>query len=85
VSSDAGLEVYSKRFQFLVETARKAGKCAVPRDYKFALAVGNDGWATRYVTPPAGAGISIDAALVSTPVDQAAYEQVFEAMEERPR
>jgi len=27
------------------------------------------------------AGISIDAALVSTPVDQAAYEQVFEAME----
>src|SRR5882672_1099569 len=27
------------------------------------------------------AGISIDAALVSTPVDQAAYEKVFEAME----
>ena len=27
------------------------------------------------------AGISIDAAAVSTPVDQAAYEQVFEAME----
>ena len=80
VSSDAGLEVYSKRFQFLVETARRLA------NVRFLVTTSSRWlWETTAgdaLRDAAGrAGISIDAALVSTPVDQAAYEQVFEAME----
>jgi len=80
VSTDAGLQIYGKRFQFLVETARRLA------NVRFLMTT-TGRW--QWETTPLGAlrdaagraGISIDAALVSTPVDQAAYEQVFEAME----
>ena len=80
VSTDAGLEVYSKRLQYLVETARRLA------NVRFLMTT-TGRW--QWETTPLGAlrdaagraGISIDTALVSTPVDQAAYEQVFEAME----
>jgi putative ABC transport system substrate-binding protein len=58
----------------------KAGKCAV-----LSTIATSSLWETKVLNPlrdTAGrAGISIDAALVSTRADQAAYEQVFEAME----
>jgi putative tryptophan/tyrosine transport system substrate-binding protein len=80
VSTDAGLEVYGKRFQYLVETA--------PRLANVRFLVTTSGrwlWETTALgalrDATGRAGISIDAALVSSPVDQAAYEQVFEAME----
>jgi putative ABC transport system substrate-binding protein len=74
------LEVYSKRFQFLVETARRLA------NVRFLTTTTSHWlWETKAggaLRDAAGrAGISIDAALVSTPVDQAAYEQIFEAME----
>jgi putative ABC transport system substrate-binding protein len=80
VSTDAGLEIYGKRLQFLVETARRLAKV------RFLMTTTTRGlWETTaldVLRDAAGrAGISIDAAAVSTPVDQAAYEQVFEAME----
>jgi putative tryptophan/tyrosine transport system substrate-binding protein len=79
VSTDAGLEIYGKRLQFLVETARRLAKV------RFLMTTTTRGlWETTadVLRDVAGrAGISIDAAAVSTPVDQAAYEQVFEAME----
>ncbi len=80
VSTDAGLEVYSKRLQLLVETARRLA------NVRFLTTTTSHWlWETKVgdaLRDAAGrAGISIDAALVSTPVDQAAYEQVFEAME----
>ncbi len=80
VSTDAGLEIYSKRFQFLVETARRLA------NVRFLTTTTSHWlWETKAggaLRDAAGrAGISIDAALVSTPVDQAAYEQIFEAME----
>ena len=80
VSTDAGLEIYGKRLQFLVETARRLAKV------RFLMTTTTRGlWETTaldVLRDAAGrAGISIDAAVVSTPVDQAAYEQVFEAME----
>ena len=80
VSTDAGLEIYGKRLQFLVETARRLA------NVRFLVTTTSRWlWETKAgdaLRDAAGrAGISIDAALVSTPVDQAAYEQVFEAME----
>jgi putative tryptophan/tyrosine transport system substrate-binding protein len=80
VSTDAGLEVYGKRLQYLVETARRLA------NVRFLVTTTSRWlWETKArgaLRDAAGrAGISIDAALVSTPVDQAAYEQVFEAME----
>ena len=80
VSTDAGLEIYGKRLQFLVETARRLA------NVRFLMTTTTRWlWETTaldVLRDAAGrAGISIDAALVSTPVDQAAYEQVFEAME----
>ena len=80
VSTDAGLEIYGKRLQFLVETARRLA------NVRFLMTTTTRGlWETTaldVLRDAAGrAGISIDAAVVSTPVDQAAYEQVFEAME----
>ena len=80
VSTDAGLEIYGKRFQYLVETARRLA------NVRFLMTTTSRWqWETTALgalRDAAGrAGISIDAALVSTPVDQAAYEQVFEAME----
>ena len=80
VSVDPGLGIYGKRFQFLVETARR------PANVRFLMTTtGRWLWETKagdaLRDPASWAGISIDAALVSTPVDQAAYEQVFEAME----
>ena len=80
VSTDAGLEIYGKRLQFLVETARRLA------NVRFLMTTTSRWlWETTpldALRDAAGrAGISIDAALVSTPVDQAAYEQVFEAME----
>ena len=80
VSTDAGLEIYGKRLQFLVETARRLANVRV-----LVTTTSRWLWETKArdaLRDAAGrAGISIDAALVSTPVDQAAYEQVFEAME----
>ena len=80
VSADAGLELFGKRFQYLVETARRLA------NVRFLMTTtGRWQWETTALgalRDAAGrAGISIDAALVSTPVDQAAYEKVFEAME----
>ena len=80
VSTDAGLEIYGKRLQYLVETARRLA------NVRFLMTTTSRWlWETTALgalRDAAGrAGISIDAALVSTPVDQAAYEQVFEAME----
>ena len=80
VSTDAGLGIYGKRLQFLVETARRLA------NVRFLMTTTTRWlWETTALDAlrdAAGrAGISIDAALVSTPVDQAAYEQVFEAME----
>ena len=80
VSTDTGFGIYEKRFQFLVETARRLAKV------RFLMATTTrllwDTMAHNPLRDAAGrAGISIDAAWVSTPVDQAAYEQVFEAME----
>ena len=80
VSTDAGLEIYGKRLQYLVETARRLA------NVRFLMTTTSRWlWETTALDAlrdAAGrAGISIDAALVSTPVDQAAYEQVFEAME----
>ena len=80
VSTDTGLGIYEKRLQFLVETARRLA------NVRFLMATTTrllwDTMAHNPLRDAAGrAGISIDAALVSTPVDQAAYEQVFEAME----
>ena len=80
VSTDAGFGIYGKRFQFLVETARRLA------NVRFLMTTTSRRlWETTALDAlrdAAGrAGISIDAALVSTPVDQAAYEQVFEAME----
>jgi ABC-type uncharacterized transport system substrate-binding protein len=78
VSTDPGLEIYGKRLQYLVETA--------PRLANVRLLITTTSrwlWTTALgvLRDAAGrAGISIDAALVSTPVDQAAYETVFEAM-----
>jgi putative ABC transport system substrate-binding protein len=74
------LEVYSKRLQYLVETARRLA------NVRFLVTTTSRWlWETKAgdaLRDAAGrAGISIDVALVSTPVDQAAYEQVFEAME----
>ena len=42
VSADAGLEIYGKRFQYLVETARRLANVRF-LVYNFALAVGNNG------------------------------------------
>jgi putative tryptophan/tyrosine transport system substrate-binding protein len=79
VSVDAGFELYGKLFQYLVETAPRLANVRIL-------------WATTtrwlWETTALGAlrdaagrtGISIDAAWVSPPVDQAAYEKVFEAM-----
>lgn len=79
VSADAGLEVFGKRFQYLVETARRLA------NVRFLVTISRRQWETTALgalRDVAGrAGISIDAALVSTPVDQAAYEQVFDLME----
>ena len=80
VSADAGLQIFGKRFQFLVETARRLA------NVRFLMTtIQRWLWETTALNglrDAAGrAGISIDTALVSTPVDQAAYEQVFEAME----
>ena len=79
VSADAGLELFGKRFQYLVETARRLA------NVRFLVTISRRQWETTALgalRDAAGrAGISIDAALVSTPVDQAAYEKVFEAME----
>ena len=80
VSTDAGLEIYSKRLQLLVETARRLA------NVRFLVTTTSRWlWETKagdaLRDPASRAGISIDAALVSTPVDQAAYEKVFEAME----
>ena len=80
VSTDAGLGIYGKRFQYLVETARRLA------NVRFLMTTtGRWQWETTALgalRDAAGrAGISIDTALVSTPVDQAAYEQIFEAME----
>jgi len=80
VSADAGFGIHGKRFQYLVETARRLA------NVRFLMTT-TGRW--QWETTPLGAlrdaagraGISIDAALVSTPVDQVAYEQVFEAME----
>ena len=79
-SVDAGLGIYGKRLQYLVETARRLA------NVRFLMTTNSRGlWETTaldVLRDAAGrAGISIDAAAVSTPVDQAAYEQVFEAME----
>jgi putative ABC transport system substrate-binding protein len=80
VSTDAGLEIYSKRLQFLVETARRLANVRF-----FMTTTSRWLWETKALDglrDAAGrAGISIDAVLPSAPVDQAAYEQVFEAME----
>ncbi len=80
VSTDAGLGIYGKRVQFLVETARRLANVRV-----LVTTTSRWLWETKAgdaLRDAAGrAGICIDAALVSTPVDQAAYEQVFEAME----
>jgi len=80
VSVDAGLGIYGKRFEFLVETVPRLANVR-------ALVSTTSRWlrgtkALDGLRDAAGrAGISIDAALVNTPVDQAAYEQIFEAME----
>ena len=79
VSADAGFGIHGKRFQYLVETVRRLA------NVRFLVTISRRQWeatALGGLRDAAGqAGISIDAALVSTPVDQAAYEQVFEAME----
>jgi len=80
VSVDVGLGIYGKRFQFLFETAPRVA------NVRFLMTTTSRwSWETKardVLRDAAGrAGISIDAALVSSPVDQAAYEQVFEAME----
>jgi putative ABC transport system substrate-binding protein len=79
VSVDAGLELYGKRFQFLIETAPRLANVRVLVTTTSPL------WETKALDglrdASGRAGISIDVALVSTPVDQAAYEQIFEAME----
>ena len=81
VSVDAGFEIYGKRLQYLVETARRLA------NVRLLVTTATQRWlwestALGAIRDAAGrAGISIDAALVSTPVDQAAYEKVFEAME----
>ena len=80
VSTDAGLEVYGKRLQYLVETARRLA------NVRFLVTTSTRWlWETKALNglrDAAGrASISMNSALVSTPVDQAAYEQVFEAME----
>ncbi len=77
VSVDAGLEVWGKRLQFLVETARGLTnlRLLIPTKARW-----------RPVLEPlrdaaARAGTSIDAALLGEHINQAAYEQVFDAME----
>jgi putative ABC transport system substrate-binding protein len=77
VSVDAGLEVWTKRLQFLVETAPRLA------NVRLLFPANARSWIVLQVLRDVAGrvGISIDAALVSTPVDQAAYEQVFEAME----
>ena len=79
VSADAGFGIHGKRFQYLVETVRRLA------NVRFLVTISRRQWeatALGGLRDAAGqAGISIDAALVSPPVDQAAYKQVFEAME----
>jgi len=80
VSVDAGLEIYGKRLQYLVETAPRLANVRL-----LLTTVNRWLWETAVLDAlrdAAGrAGVSIDAALVSTPVDQAAYETAFEAMD----
>jgi len=80
VSTDAGLEVYGKRLQFLVETARRLAKV------RFLMTPTTRWlWETTALESlrdaAARADISIDAVLLSTPIDQGAYELVFYTME----
>jgi ABC-type uncharacterized transport system substrate-binding protein len=77
VSVDAGLGVWGKRLQFLVETARNLTNVRL-------LTPATARWQTilEPLRDAAGrAGTSIDAALLSEHINQAAYEQVFDAVE----
>jgi putative ABC transport system substrate-binding protein len=79
VSTDAGLEVYGKRLQFLVEVARKL------TNVRFLVTPTTRWlWETTALDPlrdiAARAGISIDAASLSTPINEGAYEQIFDVM-----